>query len=258
MGSEAVRRKLTWASHHLDLLDNAVAEYVNLNNIGFVPERHDQANKLVWGRIESKVGGAGLEVISHMFGDVLQSAHSCLDYLVCELFLLHHPGEEAKRSHQFPIVTSHSAFNDELGGGRLYGIPFEAVAIIEGLQPYKGRTDPVPAQLLALRTLTNTHKHRQIHVSVLTTNPAPSNVVPVKIDGEFRVRVGDLPAATHHKAELGPFRVTDDGDVDVNREFTPVVVLEESGFRGKPIAVVAARFCEAVGESYNRLLPFLS
>lgn len=257
MGSEAVRGKLRWASHHLDILDNAVAEYVDPKNIGFIPKRHDHEKKLVWGHLTSKMGDAGLEVISHMFGDVLQSANSCLDCLVAELFVTNHPGEKAKPCHKFPLASSHGAFNKEIGSDTLYGIPFEAVSIIEGLQAYKAGNDPVPAQLLALRTLTNTHKHRKINVSVLTANPAPSNLVPVEKDGEFFVRVGDLPKAVHHKAQIGPFPFTEDGNVDVDRKYTAVIVLEESEFRDIPITVVAARLVESVNEAFNRLLPFL-
>jgi hypothetical protein len=116
----------------------------------------------------------------------------------------------------------------------------------------------VPSNLLALRTLTNTHKHRKLHVSVLTANPAPSDTSAVfEKDGEFFARVGDLPKAVHSKAEIGPFPVTENGEVYMNLQYTPVVVLEESEFRGELITLWAERFCQAVVESCNRLRPFL-
>jgi hypothetical protein len=255
---EAVNDKLKWTRHHFDILDNAVAEYVDPKNIWFSPKRYNETNTEAWGHFESKMGWE-TTVISHVFGDVLQSANSCLDYLVCELFRRHRPGEEAKPSHQFPIVTSHGAFNKEIGADRLYGIPFQAIAVIEALQPYGGRTDPVHSNLQTLRSLTNTHKHRRLHVSVLTANPAPSDPsVIVERDGEFFTMVKDLPKASHFKAEIGPFVVNQEGEVDMDGKYTPVIVLEESELRGVIITLVAERLCQAVTEVCKRLVPFFA
>jgi hypothetical protein len=257
MGLEEVNDKLKWTRHHFDTLDRAVLEYVNPNNIQFFAKRMNDAKTEAWGNFESTLGGDAPTVISHMFGDVLQSANSTLDYLVCELFRRYNPGQEAKPSHKFPIVASHGAFNDEIGNDSLFGIPFEAVAIIEGLQPYEGRTDPVPAQLMALRTLTNTHKHRKLHIAVLTANPAPSDPSAIfEQDGEHFAFVKDLPKAVHFNAEVGPFPVTENGEVKVDGKYAAVIVLKESEFREELITLLAARLCDAVNEAYRRLEPF--
>jgi hypothetical protein len=260
MGIEAVLDKHRWVRHHFDLLDKAVTEYVDPENIWFVPKRYNETKTIAWGNFESRIGDeAALIVISHMFGDVLQTANSCLDYLICELFRWHNPGEEAKPSHKFPIVTSRGAFNKEIGSDALWGIPFEAVAIVESLQPYDGRTDPLPAQLMALRTLTNTHKHRRLHISVLTANPAPSDLSALfEQDGEVFARAKDLPKAVHFKTEIGPFPVTEDGKVNVKSKYAAVVVLEESEFRGRLITLVAEEFCLAVTEACKRFTPFFA
>lgn len=259
MGIEAVLDKHEWTRHHFDIFDKAVTEYVDPKNIVFFAKRQDEAKTMAWGNFESTIKGPALTIISHMFGDFLQSANSCLDYLVCELFRRHNPGEEAKPSHKFPIVTSRGAFNKEIGGDALRGIPFEAVAVIESLQPYEGRTDPVPARLMALRTLTNTHKHRRLHISVLTATPAPSDPSALfEEGGEIFARVGDLPKAVHFNAEIGPFPVTEDGKVNVESKYAAVVVLEESEFRGRHIALVAEEFFSAVTEACKRFTPFFA
>jgi hypothetical protein len=256
---EAISDKLKWMSHHFDILDKAITEYVDSNNIQFVAKRYNHANTEAWGNIESTIGGVGLMVISHIFGDVLQSANSTLDYLVCELFRRHNPGEESKPSHRFPIVNTRGAFNKEIGSDALFGIPFEAIAVIEGLQSYEGRTDPVNARLTALRTLTNIHKHRKIHVSALIANPAPSDPTAIfEKDGEPFTKIGYLPEVTYIKADIGPFPITDEGKVDMDCKFSPVVVLEEREFRGEIVNLLAARLCEAVGECRNRLAPFFA
>jgi len=258
MGLQAVHDKLEWTRHHFDILDKAVSEYVDPKNIRFFAKRYDEAEKIAWGNFESKIGGPATTVISHMFGDVLQSANSTLDYLVCELYRRHNPGEEAKTSHKFPITYTPSAFNKEIGNDKLLGIPFEAVAVIEGLQPYKGGADSVQSRLGALRTLANTHKHRKLHISVLTASPAPSDPSAFfEQDGELFVTVGDLPKAAHFKAEIGPFPVTENGEVYMENKYAAVVVLEESEFRGELITLWAERFCQAVTESCDRLRLFL-
>jgi hypothetical protein len=254
MGLQELHEKLDWARHHFNLLDKVVLEYIDPKNIRFAPKRYNDAKTETWGHFESTVGPTTL--ISHVFGDVLQSANSTLDYLVCELFRRYNPGKEAKPCHQFPIVNTHGAFNDEIGNDALYGIPFEAVAVIEGLQPYEGRTDLVNFHLKSLRSLTNEHKHRKIHVSLLAANPAPGDDAIFEKDGEFYALAKDLPKAVHPKAEIGPFPITENGEMDMNRKFTPVVVLEESEFRGEIVSLWAERFLQAVAESCNRLRPF--
>src|ERR1035441_6971947 len=117
---EAIADKLKWTSHHFDILDKAVTEYIDPKNIEFSPKRYNETKTMAWGNLESKIGGAGPTVISHMFGDVIQSANSCLDYLVFELFRKYNPSEIAQRSHRFPIVTSRDAFNKEIGKNALF------------------------------------------------------------------------------------------------------------------------------------------
>ena len=255
MGIEAVLEKVKWTRHHFDILNQKVMAYIDPENTQFFVERYNETNTEAWGHFDS-VSGPPTE-ISHIFGDVIQSANSCLDYLVCELFRRYNKGESAKPSHKFPIVTSHGAFNAEIGANALYGIPFEVVAEIERLQPYDGRTDLVNSRLLTLRRLTNEHKHRKLHVTALTACAAPSDVVPFEQDGEFYILAEDLPKAMHYKAPIGPVPVSSDGrQVEVERKFAAVVVLEESGHRDVHITLLAERLCQAVTIACKRFTPF--
>lgn len=255
MGIEAVLEKVKWTRHHFDALNQAVIRYIDPENTQFFVERYNETKTLAWGHFDS-ISGPPTE-ISHIFGDVVQSANSCLDYLVCELYGRYNNGKPAKPCHKFPLVANHGAFNDEIGADALYGIPFEAVAVIEGLQPYEGRTDPVNSRLLTLRRLTNDHKHRKIHVAALTACAAPSDVVPFEQEGEFYIQAEDLPQAMHFKAPIGPVAVTDDGrKVEVEGKFAAVVVLEESGLRDMHITLLAERLRQAVTIACKRFTPF--
>lgn len=257
MGIEAVLEKVKWTRHHFDLLNQAVTAYIDPENTKFFVERYDETKTMAWGHFDS-VGGPPTH-ISHIFGDVLQSANSCLDYLVCELFGRYNNGEPGKPCHKFPLVTNRGAFNKEIGSDALYGIPFEAVAVVESLQPYDGRTDLVNSRLLTLRRLTNDHKHRKLHVAALTASAAPSDVVPFEQDGEFYIKAEDLPEAMHFKTPIGPVRVTPDGGkVEVEGKFAAVVVLEESGLRTTHITLLAERLCQAATEACKRFTPFFA
>lgn len=256
MGIEAVLDKLRWTRNHFDALNRTVTDYTSPENTHFFVDRYNETKTKAWGHFDS-ISGPPTD-ISHIFGDVLQSANSCLDYLVCELFGRYNNGEPGKPSHKFPLVTSHGAFNEEIGANALYGIPFEAVAVIESLQPYEGRTDPAHSNLMVLRRLTNAHKHRKIHVTALTASVAPSDVVPFEKDGEFYVMAEDLPEATHFKAQIGPYSVTADGKVEVDHKVAAVVVLEESEFRKVLITLLAERLCQAVTVACKKLTPFFA
>lgn len=61
----------------------------------------------------------------------------------------------------------------------------------------------------------------------------------------------------HFKAEIGPFPITQDGKVNMEGKFFPVVVLEESGYREVLITLLAERLCGSVAETCKRFIPFL-
>jgi hypothetical protein len=257
MGLKEIEDKLGWLHHHFQIFDAAVSEFVNRQNIHFAPKRYNEAKTEVWGHLESTLDRNALTVVSHMFGDVLQTANSCLDYLVCELFLRYNPEEEPKLSHKFPITHNRGSFNQAIGGDALYGIPFDVVAVIESLQPYEGRTDPMPFDLNALRSLANSHKHRRLHIAALTACPAPSDPANfIEKNGEFFVSAKDMPKPIHFNAELGPFPVMEDGQMNMDYKFAPVIVLKEKGFREEPINILTARLCASLGSSLQKFRPF--
>ena len=49
-----------------------------------------------------------------------------------------------------------------------------------------------------------------------------------------------------------------DGQVDMNGQFSPVVLLEESEFRGELITLVAERLCQTVLEVCRGFVPFFN
>ena len=67
--------------------------------------------------------------------------------------------------HMFPITSTPAKFVDAVRRHRLGGLPAEAQAIIEGLQPHAGRNEP----LRWLDSLHNTDKHRTLNVTTIAS-----------------------------------------------------------------------------------------
>jgi len=236
---EGVKLKIDWASHHFDLLRAEVADYVHTYPPKFVIKRENPRRTEAWGIF--KESHSVPSQIPLIFGDVLQTVHSSLDYLICEL--IRTGNEEPTTSNQFPVADSRAVFDEEIGRKRLRGVPFEAVAIIEGLQPYHAGENAQKSPLFALKTLTNIHKHRNILLAALGTSRAPADAEIVTIDAKtytFSSPLYNTPLDLD--AEVGPF-IIDGPNVKMEGKFGAVVVLTETLYKGCEITSFIGRIC---------------
>src|SRR5271167_271077 len=111
MPIEQVESKIAWAEHHFQTLRSEVFKYVHSNPCKFRENTDRSTQTEVWGQFVAIPPVP--PQISSIIGDILQSAHSSLDYLICELV---RTGKEEPTIHnQFPIVENRSAFEDEIG-----------------------------------------------------------------------------------------------------------------------------------------------
>ncbi|SRR6266498_1190510 len=92
-----------------------------------------------------------------LIGEICYNLRSALDYLVFELAKL--DSGVSQDGTQFPIEDAPKGFAHRIKTGRLKGINPAHVAIIEGLQPYKGCE-----WTKALREVSNPDKHRELAV----------------------------------------------------------------------------------------------
>lgn len=100
------------------------------------------------------------ENFSVLVGETAYNLRAALDYLVYELAFL--DSGEKREQTQFPITSSLEVFAST-GERRLVGVSQRHVAVIEGLQPYKGDD-----WLAVLPSLSNQDKHREL-VAVVRT-----------------------------------------------------------------------------------------
>jgi hypothetical protein len=120
--------------------------------------------------------------ISAIAGDFFANVRSVLDYIVWQL-VLNNPPNQPGPSNQFPITSSSEEFSEQIGRKRLRGIPDDAVKIIETLQPYPDRDNP----LGILNKLVNIDKHRTLNVVSVVAD----NTEVVSQSGEFALVLGD-------------------------------------------------------------------
>lgn len=235
----SIVHRMLWAQHHFEVMKRHCLRYVRGDCAEFVPEREDASNQQAWGRFRSKKPMP--PYIPLFLGDCLQATHSCLDYLVCQLALIGKGPPNSK--HTFPITDSLTQFNEAVGRHALKGVPFEAIAIIESLQPYNRTGDPHKSGLWILKTLTNLHKHRGILLTALSATYAPDGAEVFERGGDLYT-MSDF-VALDLDAEFGPFPIVD-GKVKMNRPMALDIVFEQDPFRGQRMQTVVSRACLSV------------
>lgn len=149
------KRKLIWANEHRKTVVEALARCA-YSECQIIPEE-DAEGKVGFMRIRLPEAPADLPFA---IGDFLFNVRASLDYLVYALVEANPPNTPTTRN-MFPICSTPEAFDGQIRGHRLDGIPEKAKTLISDLQPYPGRDNP-------LRRLADLHdfdKHRTFHLT---------------------------------------------------------------------------------------------
>jgi hypothetical protein len=175
---EAVRVKLVRAEKHLNEVTVATLGYAQGEcSIALEP---DSERKMFVQRV--RLSPSASPEISAIAGDFLANMKSILDYIVWELVKAT-PGNLPTASNQFPISDTASDFAGQVARKRLRGVPNEAAALIERLQPYNaGRSI-----LGTLNRLHNIDKHRTLNVVTVVAD----NTEVISQSGDFSLFLGD-------------------------------------------------------------------
>jgi len=208
-------------------------------------------------------------------GDTVHNLRSALDHLVWQLVLSEGRKRPGSRNF-FPIYTDFDDFIREVRSrkkksrpGPLEGInpKGDAWTFIEDLQPYKRRElgmDPRAHQLAVLNRLSNTDKHRTLHVymafagresveSMVEWNPAA--VLLEK-------RHGSLPLSLEHETEVLRLRFSETGpDPQVKVRMNGAITFDPSFGDGKfqpTLALIGDEISRFVSEIIERSERFFS
>lgn len=160
---ESVNAKLVRADRHLQDLLVILGAYAD----GKCTIRMEEDQKLGGFVLRVRIEPRASEQISAIAGDFLANVRAALDYLVSGLAGAATGGVRF-RSSQFPIAGNLKAFEDELRRQRLRGVPAEAAALIESLQPYNTGKDV----LNVLARMHNQDKHRTPNVVAVVADNA--------------------------------------------------------------------------------------
>jgi hypothetical protein len=263
------RRKLEWASEHLDALENSIRAFVDTQPY----------HLLLQFNLETRTNEARIDYLkrlnpdwSLMVGDVVHCLRSALDNLTFAL-AVKHSGEAVageSRSLQFPICDD----TRDWDGDRVTDRPPQkkkvalvaprAQAVIQGLQPYHRPDRDGPDLLSALRDLSNIDKHKHI----LLTYPNASEIsfrlirfgLPFggKIVSGFKgtIELGTLVAMIYCFDHNG-LSVALPSDVEVDPDLTLEIQLGTGKFVGPAIAVLRSTHDWIRDEVFKELEPFI-
>jgi hypothetical protein len=192
--------KTARAKEHLDALDREWAEFLKSQPCTFRCKDNVKTGQYQI-KIELVDPSAHLSVIA---GDIFFCLRSSLDQLIWALAT--HFTESYAVGTQFPIFDKRNKNTAARFNTYLAGLPKEAIAIIDSLQPYHGRNRAgIEANLLwKLNKLCNIDKHRRIPVhsgivDFMLPDAIPRNLVTLDNDG-----VMSFPLAMKDQVKLYP------------------------------------------------------
>ncbi|HXM64218.1 MAG TPA: hypothetical protein VN950_25375 [Terriglobales bacterium] len=200
---EAVQWKLFRAQEHLIELAAEVRKFYQKDPAKVV-RNHDAPPDEFIGEIVGSISIPGR--VPCLIGDFLTNLRSSFDYLVWELVLT--AKNTPTKDNMFPICTTPEAFNQQLARHRLDGLPPDAVAEIDALQPYHDEQNPKGNVLAMIDDFCNINKHRRVLTTIITGGEAPDDFIIQEIDGQL---YGSLSFDSVHKKgiKIGPFPMVD-------------------------------------------------
>lgn len=241
--------KLGWAKEHLTSLDGHIRRYFgDWNNVIATNVDKHTRHFVITASTKDISSDVGL-----IAGDCVANIRACLDHLICQI-VVKDKGVDAIRFQAFPIAPNATEFQKSVCGNDLKDVPFNAVAVIQSLQPYDMTTDRLNVKhpLWAVKELNNTDKHRALYLA--TREHRDVNITIVS------------RGVSHTISESGPFNPgaeiaripldVVDGQVDMNvkvKATSPVM------FRESPVfgVVVKTLLREAIEHVETTVIPAL-
>lgn len=192
--------KVDRASEHLATLKRECAASVN-DTPPYAPSA---------GQIDAETGWCDISLgpreiqerlrLSAIAGDVHHNLRSALDYIIAALVTA---SGAALTKQQFPLFEDRAKYREKVAdgdrpikGGNLGNVKY-GLAIIESVQPYHTKPDPVADPLAHLNRFSNSDKHRQI----ATYAAVPSDIqLGVEHDGVV-IDARDPPGGAEWEAD---------------------------------------------------------
>jgi hypothetical protein len=237
---ESVTDKIFRSKQHLDALGLELGRYFKTNPGKIVRQAEGDPSQYI-GKFELNTPLP--RDILMIIGDATQNLRSSLDYLVRELVLA--AKNQPSDREMFPICDSLKSFKHAIRRGQLLGVPEEAVALIESLQPYHLGEHWEKHALWVLNQFANINKHRR----VLITKPFATSNVSLEtkvVNGELWAK-GDIPIFDED-TRIGPFAMHEGREVKVNSQVIICVTINEGPVKGMEVGKCLVLIFNFVGE----------
>ncbi len=194
--SMSFRRKLDWASKHIEHLNIAQQTWLGTGAYVFVPEQDPKTGRTI---VRAKITEPPPPELSLILGDTAHVLRSALDHLALELAVAHHrpnpitPAvEKASEFPIFPEKVGHelgsNTFNrvekktgkPARGSGlhKLQGAHPDAIKAIEGIQPYHRGAAYAEDPLWVIHELDRIDKHRRLNLTTYAVGQIGLNSGP--------------------------------------------------------------------------------
>ena len=194
--------KIGWAKHHLRRMDKVLRRFLESEPRPYSITQRDDAE-------------AGLFVVAFdlqappielalMAGDFVSCLRGALDHLATAL--THCKGGTPNHRASFPVIGVNNAEARKAFRNSLKGVPLEATALIESLQPYHQEAAYKHTHLWKLHRLWNIDKHRRIPLSPTSLNMKlthPEHMPPIS-NGQDGCGVVTFPLAAKPYVEVNP------------------------------------------------------
>jgi hypothetical protein len=237
---ESARLKLTRASEHIEAVKASIAAYGSAGNAFEIVPAKDGNDKL-------KIVSDPPAHISILCGEVVYQIRSALDHLAFSLVKVNSANVPAdweehcafplklslpKTVQNAPVPYGHDSFSRSLPG-----IPKEAFAFVESVQPYYGSSRFCSRFLTMLEKLSNIDKHR--HLNLTVTRVRINELVSFetgKAQGAWSIRSDSEVLESAVRADSSMGRA-----VGVERSLAPIITFDESALSDSatmPVEVV--------------------
>jgi hypothetical protein len=216
-----VRWTIGEAKRQLDDLQAEVVAYLDLVPYRIYTERRGDGYALMVERLREPPFGW-----SHAVGQIANNARAALDQLIFALAVANGnaPEKVSKWKTQFPIFSDREHYREKRGktsqgesrrDEMLRGVRPALRRVIDDAQPYEWKGRAAQHPLAILDTITNRHKHRQLHPALAVAESfsvemwAGGGKTRMTVEGRKRpdVVTGGEPLVTVTPGALGDFKM---------------------------------------------------
>jgi len=246
--------KLHRAKQHLDSLYNELVVFLQPGCYQIVDE-FDPEGQAIRQVLRRRITFTREPPLFHwgtMIGDYIQNVRSALDHVIFAISYSRNPDEFVDdRTTFFPVFNDPDAFRRPRRKRpplhEIRGIPPDAKAIVEGLQPYHRGKESAGDPLWLLHEMSNIDKHRNIHLTAWAAHTIALDITQI------------LPGARLHSLNVRPAGMIESGAILAEVDYScpgglaPIMQMEKNFL----FTIALDEPAEVRGQPLNSVLSYI-